>query len=65
MGNNNLDYCSKKAIEKVESVLNNPEVSDLSKYIIRMGLNKDCVDVVSYVQLAANTLREVREDILR
>lgn len=64
MSNNNLDHCSKKTVAKVESILKNPTVSDMSKKIIIEGLKKDCVDVVSYVQLSANILRDVQNDIL-
>jgi hypothetical protein len=64
MPNNNFDFCDKKTKKNVESVLDNPEVSFMTKSIIRDGLDMDCVDVVSYVQLAVNTLREVRDNIL-
>lgn len=50
--------------DRIENILKAPEVSDLSKTIIRVGLKKDVVDAVSYAQLAANILRDVREDIL-
>lgn len=64
MPQNNLDHCSSKIVAKVASILKRTDVSDMSKKIIRTGLEKDCVDAVSHAQLATNILRDVRDDIL-
>jgi hypothetical protein len=60
----NLKYCSKKLNEEVETILNSESVHFFAKEIIRLGLDKDCVDAVSDVQLALNLLRKVQEECL-
>jgi len=64
MNNNNLDYCSKEVQTEINNVLNNSTVSFMTKSIIRDGLKKDCLDAANYVQLAADVLKQVRDNIL-
>ena len=55
---------AKTGQEMARGVLNNPSVHTLTKDIIRMGMNKDCVDAYYDVLLAAKVLKQIMCDNL-
>lgn len=60
-----IDSVTHKTREKIRAILNAPDVSGYTKEIIRMGLNRDCVDAVREAQLAVDALEAIRDDILK
>lgn len=61
----NLDYVSVETRRFVNMLLDSRSVHFFTQEIIERGLGKDCVDVVSDVQLALEALTKVQNDILK
>ena len=60
----NLGYCSAPVKARVKRILEGYSTHSLVVDVIRMGLNKDCVDVVQDLTLALDALTEVRDDLV-
>ncbi len=61
---NNLNYCTDATKKAVNNMLESPVTADWVKDIVIQGLDKDCVDVVAYLDDALKLLQRVRDDIL-
>lgn len=59
----NLDYCDARTRLKVEAILADPAVHNEVKRIIRVGLERDCLDAACDAERAANILDEVLDSI--